>query len=346
MNRYLEIPLLTYSTARSLHYALQYRVLNTISKNIPGLQTPHIDDEPTRHVVRTRLINLLKQDVQNIITGLYPVTVLQPESPLTHVRRLSSIFWDGITLYRRRKLKKTKQFSKEAKSYIEDVPEYYRRNFHFQTDGYLTERSAELYEHQVELLFGGSADAMRRLLLRPMKDFFAKSPTGRGLTFLEIGAGTGRATFSVKQAFPDAKIVVTDLSEPYLRLARQKMANLRKIDFVQTDGADLPFNDLKFDAVYSVFMFHEIPESERKKILKESSRVLKKGGFIAVVDSCQLGDVPELDHVFKAFPANFHEPFYMNYISRPVEKALKAEKFKVLGSETGFFSKVTWAKKT
>ena len=44
-------------------------------------------------------------------------------------------------------------------------PDYYLRNFHYQTGGYLSERSAKLYDQQVEVLFIGSADAMRRQAL-------------------------------------------------------------------------------------------------------------------------------------------------------------------------------------
>ena len=39
-------------------------------------------------------------------------------------------------------------------------PDYYQ-NFHHQTDGYLSDHQA-LYDLQVEILFNGSADAMRR----------------------------------------------------------------------------------------------------------------------------------------------------------------------------------------
>ena len=34
---------------------------------------------------------------------------------------------------------------------------HYLQNFHFQTDGYLSEASAELYDYQVEVLFSGGA---------------------------------------------------------------------------------------------------------------------------------------------------------------------------------------------
>src|SRR5439155_484578 len=47
-------------------------------------------------------------------------------------------------------------------------PGYYARNFHYQTDGYLGHTSAALYDLQVELLFGGTADAMPRPMVPPV----------------------------------------------------------------------------------------------------------------------------------------------------------------------------------
>ncbi|HAE93237.1 MAG TPA: class I SAM-dependent methyltransferase, partial [Hyphomonas atlantica] len=39
------------------------------------------------------------------------------------------------------------------------------QNFHYQSGGWFTEDSADLYDTQVEALFTGTADAMRRAAL-------------------------------------------------------------------------------------------------------------------------------------------------------------------------------------
>ena len=53
----------------------------------------------------------------------------------------------------------------------ERFPPYYRRTFHWQTDGYFSEHSAEMYELGVELLFRGTADVMRRQIIPPITQF-------------------------------------------------------------------------------------------------------------------------------------------------------------------------------
>jgi ubiquinone/menaquinone biosynthesis C-methylase UbiE len=84
-------------------------------------------------------------------------------------------------------------FSKEAKKELKDLPEYYQRNFHFQTDGYLSKESAELYEHQTELLFRGTLHLMRRVLLGEMIKKIKAEPT-KTFKLLELACGTGVAT--------------------------------------------------------------------------------------------------------------------------------------------------------
>src|ERR1044072_4365635 len=42
------------------------------------------------------------------------------------------------------------------------LPEHYRQNLHFQSDGWLSDHSAAIYDTQVEVLFTGAAHGMGR----------------------------------------------------------------------------------------------------------------------------------------------------------------------------------------
>ena len=66
-----------------------------------------------------------------------------------------------------------------------------------QTDGWLSEQSAKVYEVSTETLFLGRQDAMQRQTLVPLHKYVMSRPAGAaGLRALEIAAGTGRfATF-------------------------------------------------------------------------------------------------------------------------------------------------------
>jgi ubiquinone/menaquinone biosynthesis C-methylase UbiE len=305
-----------------------------------------LTDPELFRTARASMMSLMKQDVANISAGIYPPDVLKPGNPVKHLLRIPALFKEVFELSKRRHSKTAHRFSSEAQDLLTGLPEYYQRNFHFQDDGYLSDRSADLYEHQVEILFAGSADAMRRLIIAPLKEKFGLSHDGTGLTFLEVAAGTGRATRFVRLAFPRAKIVAVDLSAPYLRKAQAELSGFNRHDFVAANASDLPFKDETFDAAYSVFLFHELPEAERRAVFKECQRVLKPGGFHGLVDSVQLGDVPAFDEALELFPQNFHEPFYKNYIRHPIQDELARSGVDVRDVKTGFFSKCVWGEKT
>jgi ubiquinone/menaquinone biosynthesis C-methylase UbiE len=330
---------LPYARARSLLFSAESLLGPLIDMSLHR-RRPHLptDNKELFKASRVALEQILQQDVANIKAGLYPVDVLKPENPVRHLLRFPKLFREGVEIARRRRDHSSGEFSARAKGLLEDAPDYYHRNFHFQGDGYLSEESAELYEHQVEVLFAGTADPMRRLIIAPLKKHFNNSD-GEGLRFLEVGAGTGRATKFVRLAFPKAKIVSIDLSSPYLKRAQSELKGFARHDFVEADGAKIPFQDESFDAVYSVFLFHELPAEERKKVVAEGMRLLKPNGFYGLVDSLQLGDIPIFDQALSQFPIDFHEPFYKHYIKHPMDEVLESVGLRDIESGTGFYSK-------
>jgi len=292
-----------------------------------------------RQTVLDALRTLTDRDADNVARGLYPLSVFAPEDrPLEHATRYVRLLADSIGAATRRRNKRPREFEARAAELAEELPDYYRRNFHFQTDGYLSEASALLYEHQVELIFRGAADAMRRMVIPPLADHFGQTD-GRGLHFLELAAGCGSATRFVARAFPEARITCVDLSHPYLQAARKRLRRFDRVGFLQSDAADLDLRDERFDAVYSVFLFHELPRGERARVLAETHRVLKPGGLQVVGDSLQEGDVPGLDWALEEFPKQFHEPYYRDYARHPIEPMIESAGFAPARTETAFLSK-------
>ncbi len=288
---------------------------------------------------------LFKYDSQCIEEGIYPPSVLAPSNPFTHFKNLQKVYIDVMKVAYRKFNKKTKSFSKSAQKLAEDLPEYYQRNFHFQTDGYLGETSAEIYDHQVELLFKGTAHPMRRIFLKDMKRHFG-TRSNKKLNILEVAAGTGIATEFLIKTFPNAKITCLDPSPTYLKQAQGNLKKYPHINFVQGLGEDLHFKNETFDAVVSVFLFHELPKNVREKVIQESLRVLKPGGYLGIVDSLQMGDDPKLDWAIEEFPKDFHEPFYRNYIDNPMEELVPQDQAELVRKRLGFFTKALSYKKT
>lgn len=335
-------PLVGLCFLRSLHYFLEYQIMQTLSAIYT--RSPRISARFTPEswsLLATELRELFETDVHHVLNSRLPARILWTESPLSHLKRVPKIVFDGIRLSKRRKKRHSRDFTEDAHLRLEGLPDYYRCNFHFQTDGYLSEHSAELYDHQVELLFAGAADAMRRIVLPDVVRLFAGQAAGDAAasspaTVLELGCGTGSMTKNVRLAFSSAEIVATDLSEPYLKKARRR---LKGVQFVEADAAKLPFKDEAYDLVYSVFMFHELPREVRNPVIQEVKRVLKPGGIFFYVDSLQLDDRPNFNHILRNFPRDFHEPFYLNYIESPMRDLIEPAGFRTLTTRFGFLAK-------
>lgn len=301
-------------------------------------------DPPKEYIqsVLKAVKKLYAQDLENISKGYYPWTVLIDGSAKNHLKTLSLLGFDLLNVLKRKSLHENAEFSEEAQKYLYEMPAYFRRNFHFQSDGYLSENSAERYDHQVEILFGGSAAAMRRMIVPPLVDELKNKIQAK---MIEVGCGPGSATKWLAQSLPDVYLTAVDLSWPYLKLAQKNLTQFPRVNFIQGDSAKLPFKDEEFDAWTSVYLFHELPREERDKVLQEARRILKPDGLLVVADSIQKNDNPELAWGLERFPQDFHEPFYKNYLNTPMEKILEQNGFRVLSSTPYALTKVIVARK-
>ena len=113
---------------------------------------------------RDQLIEVDWQDAQN---GIYPSSLLFDNAWSDFFLYYPQVWLDLAQIWPRLNKKEYQSFSPEIDK--TGYPSYYLQNFHYQTDGYLSELSASLYDLQVELLFNGLADAMRRRILKPLQ---------------------------------------------------------------------------------------------------------------------------------------------------------------------------------
>jgi ubiquinone/menaquinone biosynthesis C-methylase UbiE len=230
----------------------------------------------------------------------------------------------------------------------ERYPRYYARNFHYQSEGYLGHTSAALYDLQVELLFGGTADVMRRRLVPPVVRFARSigASAQKPLRVLEVACGTGHLLRMLGAALPDeARLFGVDLSPHYIARAREVLPRDLDVSLLCDDAAKLPFLDASFDAVTNVFLLHEIPADVRKRVLAEMFRVLRPGGLFVIGDSLQLADAPELERELLAFPARFHEPYYVGYLRDDLAAAVTQAGLRVVEEKHAFLTKLVVAEK-
>ena len=255
---------------------------------------------------------LLEQDLANVETGIYPLPADHDGTLLTLLDRSRLFFRDLPHVYERRKRNATHEvLSAKTRG---QRPDYYLQNFHFQSGGWLTEESADRYDTQVEVLFKGTANAMRRQALPPLAEAFAGRDQ-RKLRLIDIGCGTGRFLDFVKQVWPRLPALGLDLSEAYIRHARRHLRGRARINLIVANAEAIPAPDNSCDAVTSIFMLHELPPDVRRTVIGEAARVLKPGGRLILMDSLQRGDEPDYDGMLERFPQHYHEPYYQSYLS-------------------------------
>ena len=299
---------------------------------------------PTRRearITRQRFLRLLERDLENVEQGIYPAELLFQFPMRDYLKIAPEGFAELVRVYRSKRARASRQVSILGNT--DEFPRYYLQNFHWQTDGWLSARSARLYDIGVEFLFLGTADIMRRMALRPIVKGLS-DPTFSPRV-LDLACGTGRFLLQIRRALPRARITGLDLSPFYLRHAAALVGEDDRTAFVQANAESIPFESESQDAVTSVYLFHELPKDARRNVAREAFRVLRPGGRFTICDSAQLVDNDELEAFLTRFPAMYHEPFYKGYLRDDLAKILEEAGFKVVESDTHLISRVISAEK-
>lgn len=297
-------------------------------------------------LLQERLNHLLETDWQDAELGVYSASLLF-DNPWEDFLRYYPWLWLELPqTWERIGDRRYQDFASELRT--EGYPSYYLQNFHHQTDGYLSDRSANLYDIQVEILFNGTADAMRRRILAPLKrglEAFGSVP--QQIRVLDVACGTGRALRQIRAALPEASLYGVDLSPAYLRKANQRLSELpgELPQLVQANAEALPYLDGYFHGVTSVFLFHELPAEVRQRVIEQCFRVLQPGGVLVLCDSIQLHDSPEMAPAMHNFASMFHEPYYRHYISDDLSDRLEKAGFVSVQTDVHFMSKYWIARK-
>lgn len=338
---------LTYQTFQNgkNYFGLAHKYL---SSQVMGLVSPQLKPKPSPLTpalllqLQARLNKLLEADWQDAEKGVYPHSLLFDNPWADFFRYYPEVWLDMPQIWQRLNQKNYQDFSVELAK--EDYPSYYLQNFHHQTNGYLSDSSANLYDLQVELLFGGSADPMRRRILAPLKENLGANPKPR---ILDVACGTGRTLKLLRNAFPQASLFGTDLSPAYLRKANQELSQIpgELPQLLQANAENLPYLDNYFHAVTCVFTFHELPGAARQQVMEECFRVVQPGGVFVICDSIQTIDSPEMTPVMDSFHETFHEPYYKHYMTDDLVERLEKAGFEDITTQVHFMSKYLIAHK-
>lgn len=333
---------LTSAAYRAQHraLALQATVLGEAVRFAATRRFRRPADRSIARVIASRFEALMARDLANVEAGLYPRRLLFQMPVARYARRLPALIGDLPRVADRARRGDFRDLPRGVDLGV--YPDYYRRTFHWQTDGYLSRRSAELYDLGVELLFGGTADVMRRQVIPPISRMRAAAPAAPG-RLLDVGCGTGRTMRQIAVAHPDLELVGLDLSRYYLEVARGVLRR-RRAALAVGNAEAMPLGAGTVDAVTCVYLLHELPLDARRRVLAEARRVLRPGGLLVVEDACQPADSPELAGALAQFQRDLHEPYFRSYLAHPIAELAGEAGFEVESVEPHLVSVVVVAR--
>ncbi|MGV8998338.1 MAG: methyltransferase domain-containing protein [Parvibaculaceae bacterium] len=325
--------------ARVAWYASHYLALNRMRGPLvpEGEAPPTFKGRfPNWQAVTREMLALFDRDWKNVETGFYraPLGLASPADALKSSLRF---FKDARVVDERRLNRRHSEvMSDELRDHF---PRYYLQNFHYQTDGWLSEKSAKLYDTQVEVLFAGTAGAMRRQALVPLAQAL-EGRDQRKLSMLEIACGTGGFIADVLANFPRLNVTGLDLSPAYIAEANTRLGARRNLMLREANAEDLPVADASQDIVTCIYLFHELPPKIRAAVAAEIARVLKPGGTAIIMDALQTGDTPNFDGLLEVFPIGFHEPYFTSYLAQDFAALFSAQGLTKASDTPAFLSKV------
>jgi len=328
------------SIAGFAHKEVSSRIMNYF---LPDTKLKNLNiDQNLLSQIQSSMDLLREEDWNDAINNYYPQKLLFDEPWLRYLTQYPKIWLDMPNTWNRRRKQNHEDLPKSVDK--NSYPQYYLRNFHHQTDGYLSDFSASIYDLQVEILFNGSADAMRRRIIKPLKEGLKVYSDRKesSIKIVDVATGSGRTLKQLRNAFPKEKITGIDLSGSYLKEASRFISDLQGdlIELVKGNAEDLPFESNSIQAISCVYLFHELPRTVREKVIKEFFRVLEPNGTLVVADSIQVVDSPAFVQIMENFHKSFHEPFYCDYIKDDLNSTFDLVGFKNIKSNSFFMTKV------
>jgi ubiquinone/menaquinone biosynthesis C-methylase UbiE len=327
--------------SQHLSFLINATVMEEAARLVTRSPRVKVDSAVWKALQRRRL-ELHRRDLANVEAGAYPRELLFDIPVRRFLREFPRLLRDAPRVVRRMRHGDFRDIPAVDKRRF---PPYYRRNFHWQTDGYFSEHSAAMYELGVELLFRGTADVMRRQIIPPVTALVRERGGAEHVKLLDIGCGTGRTLHQLSRTHPELRLSGVDLSPAYIRLARRRLAEVGELTLAVDNAEQLPWADATFDAVTSVYMFHELPRNARRNTVREMFRVLRPGGLVVLEDSAQPAESPELAAVLHGFPREFHEPFYEDYLADDLAALVSEIGFTVQAVEPHLVAKVVIARR-
>jgi ubiquinone/menaquinone biosynthesis C-methylase UbiE len=209
-------------------------------------------------------------------------------------------------------------------------PDYYLCSFHAYEKGNLDWEAAlevESAAHAVHATIWEKTDGMSingdRQLRQSYHHILRSQLTAPPRDILDLGCSVGMSTFALQATYPDAKLTGLDLSPYYLAVAHYRSQERHApINWRHGTAESTGLEAASFDLVSACLLFHELPQTAAKAIFSEARRLLRPGGYFALMDMNPQSEIYQKMPPYVLTLLKSTEPYLDEYFSLDVEAAL------------------------
>jgi ubiquinone/menaquinone biosynthesis C-methylase UbiE len=208
-------------------------------------------------------------------------------------------------------------------------PKYYLKSFHAYEKGNLSWEAATEVEVAAKTVHssiwpeaGAEGDAkLRESYHNILKTQIKIEPK----EIADLGCSVGMSSFAMQKIYPQANITGVDLSPYYLAIAnlraRENEENQGKFKWVHAPAENTGLAAESFDLVSIFLLFHELPQTATKAVLKEAKRLLRPGGYVAFMDMNPKSEIYAQMPTYILTLLKSTEPYLDEYFSLDIEQA-------------------------
>lgn len=225
-------------------------------------------------------------------------------------------------------------------------PDYYQTSFHAYEEGNLgwepaLEVEVAAYAVHARIWPGAEAEGDPRLR-QSYHRVLQEQLTIRPQAIVDLGCSVGMSTFALQATFPEATLTGVDLSPYFLAVAKYRTelraagrgkrlqgtdASASAPTWVHAAAESTGLPEAAYDLVSACLMFHELPQSAAIAIFQEARRLLRPGGYLAIMDMNPQSEVYAKMPPYILTLLKSTEPYLDQYFALDVRQAIYAAGF-------------------
>ena len=186
-----------------------------------------------------------------------------------------------------------------------------------------------------------SYDGKRKLSKQIVEGIAEYITLPEGGVGLDVGCGSGALTIACAKKNPQGSMVGIDRWGPeYAAFCKElceqnaQAEGVVNTSFQKGDACKLDFPDETFDAVTSNYVYHNITGRNKQALLRETLRVLKKGGTFAIHDLMSPVRYGDMEKFAEELKAQGYEKVWLIDTTNGMFMSRKEAKMLMLGGST------------